>query len=83
MESSEQVGFDSDGSTVIVDKYANSDIFSEEEMFYDKIEPIIYNGVANIGGKDIITKGIGTVIWYWNDDEGQPHKRNGIMYSTF
>ena len=46
-------------------------LFSDEDMFTEKIEPITYNGVANIGGNDIITKGIGTVIWYWNDYEGQ------------
>ena len=31
-------------------------------MFTDNIEPIIYIGVDTIGGKVIITKGIGTVI---------------------
>ena len=68
VESSEQVGFESDGSSVIVDKSENYQILPEKDMFTDKIEPIIYNGVANIGGKDIITKGIGPVIWYWTDD---------------
>ena len=60
MGSSEQVRFDSDGSSVIVYKYANAHIFSEEEIFTDKIETIIYNGVANIAGKYLIPKVIGT-----------------------
>ena len=42
-------------------------------MFTDKIDPIIYNGVANIGGKDLIPKWICTVSWSWTDDEGQIH----------
>ena len=48
MEFSEQVVFDSDGSTAIVDNYGNSHIILEEDMFTDKIYPIIYNGVATI-----------------------------------
>ena len=32
-------------------------------MFTDKIEPIVSNGVANIGGNDLNQKGIDTVIW--------------------
>ena len=43
VESPEQVGFDYDGSTVIVDNYSNAHICSEEDMFTAKIEPIIYN----------------------------------------
>ena len=43
-------------------------------MFTDKIEPIIYNGVIDIGGNDLIPIGIGTVIWYWTGDEGQLQK---------
>ena len=42
-------------------------------MFTDKIDPIIYNGVANIGGKYLIPKGIDTVIWSWTDYEGKLH----------
>ena len=68
MGSSEQVRFDYYGLSVIFNNYANYHIFSEEDMFTDNIEPIIYNGVATIGVKDII---IGTFIWYWNDDEGR------------
>ena len=37
VESSEQVGFDSYGSSSIVDKSENDHIFSEEYMFTDKI----------------------------------------------
>ena len=37
-------------------------------MFTENIEPIISNGVETIGGKDIITEGISTVIWSWTDD---------------
>ena len=53
-------------------------------MFADKIEPIIYNGVETIFGKYLIPKGIGTVIWSWNDYEGQlnTNKLNNILYFT-
>ena len=60
--------FDSYGLTFVVDKYLNAHICSEEYMFTYKIEPIISNGVSTIGGKYIIPKGIGKVIWYWTDD---------------
>ena len=43
-------------SSVIVDNSENAHIFSEEDMFTDKIEPIISNGVATIGGNDLIQK---------------------------
>ena len=43
-------------------------------MFTYNIEPIISNVVATIGGKDVITKRVFIVRWYWNDDEGQKHK---------
>ena len=51
-------------------------------MFTDKIEPIISNGVATIGRKDLITKRIGTVIWSSTDDEGKLHtnRSNNILY---
>ena len=51
-------------------------------MFTDKIESIISNGVVYIGGKDLIPKGIGTVVWYYNDDGGQLHtkKLNNLLY---
>ena len=51
-------------------------------MFTDKIELIISNGVETIGEKDLIPKGIGTVSWSWNDDEGQVHtiKLNNVIY---
>ena len=62
MKSSEQVGFDSDRSSLIVDNSANACIFSEEDMFTDKIDPIISNGVSTIGRDDIIPKFICTVI---------------------
>ena len=54
-------------------------------MLTDKIEPIISNGVANIGGKDIIQKGTGTVIWYLNDYEGQlqTNKLKSVPYFTY
>ena len=75
MESSEQVVFDSDGSSVIVDNSENDHTRSEEYMFTDKIDPIISNGVATIDGKFIIPKDIGTVSWSWNFDEGQLHTK--------
>ena len=51
-------------------------------MFTDKIDPKIYNGVATMGGKYIIPKGIGTVIWYWTDDDGHMYtnKFNNAIY---
>ena len=47
-------------------------------MFTDKIEPIISNWVATIGG---VTKEVGTVSWSCNDDEGKFHtdKLNHIL----
>ena len=50
-------------------------------MFTDNIDPIITNGVATIGVKYIIQKGIGTVIWSYTDDEEQPHtnKLNNVL----
>ena len=84
MESSEPVGFDSDGSSFIVEKYSNAHILSEEDMFTDKIEPIISNGMVNIGGKDIITKEIITVRCSCTEDVGQlhTHKLNNVIYFT-
>ena len=54
-------------------------------MFTDKIESIIYNGVATIGGEYLIKKGIGTVIWSWTDDEGklQTKKLNNVIYFKY
>ena len=51
-------------------------------MFTEKIDPIISNGVANIGGKDLIPKVIRTVSWSWNYDEFQLHtkKFNNLIY---
>ena len=40
-------------------------------MLTEKTEAIISNEVATIGGKDLITKGIGTVSWCWTAYEGQ------------
>ena len=56
MEYPEQVGFESDGSLVIVDNSANARILSEEDMFTDKIEPIISNLVEKIGVKVLFLK---------------------------
>ena len=75
MEYSQQIWFGYDGSRVIVDKYDNAQKWSKEYIFTDKIEPILSNTVATIGKKDTVPKGIGTVSWYWNDDEGQLHKK--------
>ena len=54
MESSEQVGFYSNGWSVIVDHSENDHICSEEDMSTYNIYTIISNGVATIGGKDNI-----------------------------
>ena len=53
-------------------------------MLTDKIDPIIYNGVKNIGNQYPIPKGIGTFIWFWTDDEGKLHtnKSNNVLYFT-
>ena len=53
-------------------------------MLNEKIEPIISNGVETIGGKDLITKGIETVRWYWTNDWGKLHtkKLNNVFYFT-
>ena len=82
MDSSEQFVFDSDVSAAIVDNSANVNIFSEEDMYTEKIDPIIYNGVEAIGGKYLIPKGIGTVRWFWNDYEGKLHtsELNNVIY---
>ena len=69
--SSEQVGFDSHGSSVLVDNYYNAHICLQGDMFTDKIDPIISNGVATIGEKYLIPKGIGTVCLSWTYDDGQ------------
>ena len=57
---------------------------SEEDIFTDKIETIIYNGGANTVRKYLIPKGIGTVIWYWTDDNGELHTNtlNNLIYFT-
>ena len=81
VESSESIGFDSYGYAVMVDNSANGHIFSEEDTLTNTIEAIISNGVANIGRRYLIPKGIGTVTWYWNYDEGQLHtnKQNNLI----
>ena len=50
-------------------------------MFTYKIDSIIYNGVANIGRKGIITKGVRTVRWSHNEDEWQlyTNKLNNVL----
>ena len=50
-------------------------------MFTDKIESIISNGVTPIGGNNLIKKCIGTVSWYYTDDEGKLHtkKLNNVL----
>ena len=54
-------------------------------MLTDNIETIISNGVATLGGKYIIPKGIVTDIWSWTDDEGQIHtyKLNTVLYFPY
>ena len=51
-------------------------------MFPENIEPIISNGVATIGAKDLIPKGIGRFIWSCTDYEGQlsTNKFNNVLY---
>ena len=54
-------------------------------MFTENIEPIIYNLVATIGGKDTITKGVGTVIWSWTYYEWQlyTNKFNNVLCFSY
>ena len=82
VESSEQILFYSDGSAFIADNSANAQICSEE-VFSDKIDHIIFNGVENIVGKGIITKILAQVdrpvlMMRYNCTQ-----RNCIIYSTF
>ena len=81
---SEHIGFDSDGSTVIVDNSENSHICSEEDMFNDNIDTTISNGVETTDGKYLIPKGIFKTSWSWNDNEGQlrTKKLNIVIYFT-
>ena len=53
-------------------------------MLTDKVEPIISNGVATIGGNNLIHKEIVTVSWSWNDDEVQLHikRLNNSLHFT-
>ena len=46
VQSSEQVGFDSYGSIVIVNNSESAQIFSEVDMFTDKIEYLIPKGIG-------------------------------------
>ena len=57
-------------------------IFPKKDMFTDNIFPIISNGVATIGRKSLIPKGIGTVIWDWTDDKGKlrKNKLKNVIY---
>ena len=55
----------------MVDNSYNTHILSEENLFTDKIEPIISNEVATEGIKYLIPKGIGTVTSSWNEDGGE------------
>ena len=71
LKSLEQVGFDYDSSSLIVYHPTNTHIWSKEDMFTNKINPIISNVVVTICRKYLISKLIDTVIWSWTDDEGQ------------
>ena len=53
-------------------------------MFTDNIETITSNVVATIGGKYLIPKDIGTVSWYFTDDEVKLHtnKLKNVLYFT-
>ena len=53
-------------------------------MFTDKIDPIISNVVATVGGKYLIAKGIGTISWSWTYGEGQiyTNKYKLLFYFT-
>ena len=84
MNYTEQVVFDSYGSTVIADNSEDVQILSEEDIFTDKIDPIIYNWVATICGKYLFPKMIGIVIWSWTYDEVQMHIKmfNNVIYFT-
>ena len=53
-------------------------------MFTYKIEPIVSNGVATIGGKYLIPKGICKDRWSCTNDDTQMHtnKFNDLLYFT-
>ena len=50
-------------------------------MFTKNIELMVPNEVVTIGVKYLHPKGVGTVIWYWNGDEGhlQTRKLNNVI----
>ena len=54
-------------------------------MFTEKKEPIIFDGVATIGGKDLFPDGIGAVIWSFTDSKRQLHtnKLSNVLYFTY
>ena len=54
----------------------------KEDMFSEKTDPITYSRLETIGGRDIITKGIGAAIWYCTDDEVKLNKKkfNNLIY---
>ena len=85
VKSSEKVGFDSDRSYSIVDNSNNYHTLSEEEMFTNKIDSTIYNGVATICENDIIPKWIGRVSWYCTDEDEQLYtdKLNDVLYFPY
>ena len=66
-------GFKSNGSSVIFEISANTNIFSENLMFIGNIDPETTNLVATIGGKDRNPRFIVTFLWPFTDDEGQIH----------
>ena len=80
---SEHIGFDSDGSTVIVDNSENSHVYSEEYMLLENIDPIIYIGVANKDGNILLQKGFTQLAGTGLLMREKYTQRNWIMYSNF
>ena len=84
MESSEKIGFDYDGSSLIFDNSENAHMCSEEEMFTDNIDLILSNGESTIVGNDFITKVVVVVSWSCTSDKRKIYTKifNNVIYFT-
>ena len=51
----------------------NTHICNYERIFVGKLHEVKFSGVATIDRTDFKPTGIGTVKWYWKDNEGNSH----------
>ena len=65
--------FNPDSKTGIVYNSENTHICNDESMFVGKLHEVEISGVLTIGGVYFKPTVIGTVKWYWKDDEGKSH----------